>query len=294
MEKQLWSISDKVPTVNYHLWQPCNMRCGFCFATFLDISPQSSNYLAKVDALQVVDLVSLAGFTKINFAGGEPTLCPWLVDLIGCAKTSGLTASVVTNGSKITDPWLDSVAGFLDIIAVSIDSVDAGTLLKIGRTVKGKEPISEDYYRRICESVKDRRIRLKVNTVVNQYNLDEDFRPFIKDVLPERWKIFQALLVQGQNEGHFDEFAVTLAEFNQYVARNRSVESDGICVVPETNELMTGSYLMIDPLGRFFDDTKGKHTYSRPILEVGVGVERALEDIDIYPECFAARGGFYE
>ena len=292
MEKQLWSISDKVPTVNYHLWQPCNMRCGFCFATFLDISPQSSNYLAKVDALQVVDLVSLAGFTKINFAGGEPTLCPWLVDLIGCAKTSGLTASVVTNGSKITDPWLDSVAGFLDIIAVSIDSVDAGTLLKIGRTVKGKEPISEDYYRRICESVKDRRIRLKVNTVVNQYNLDEDFRPFIKDVLPERWKIFQALLVQGQNEGHFDEFAVTLAEFNQYVARNRSVESDGICVVPETNELMTGSYLMIDPLGRFFDDTKGKHTYSRPILEVGV--ERALEDIDIYPECFAARGGFYE
>ena len=26
-----------VPAVNYHLWKPCNMRCGFCFATFEDI-----------------------------------------------------------------------------------------------------------------------------------------------------------------------------------------------------------------------------------------------------------------
>ncbi len=27
----------KIPSVNYHLWRPCNMRCEFCFATFQDI-----------------------------------------------------------------------------------------------------------------------------------------------------------------------------------------------------------------------------------------------------------------
>ena len=26
-----------IPSVNYHLWKPRNMRCGFCFATFQDI-----------------------------------------------------------------------------------------------------------------------------------------------------------------------------------------------------------------------------------------------------------------
>ncbi len=88
------------------------------------------------------------------------------------------------------------------------------------------------------------------------------------------------------------EFVVTEAEFARYVARNRSVELDGIRVVPEGNELMTGSYLMIDPLGRFFDDTKGEHTYSRPILEVGI--KGALEDIEIYPDRFAARDGLYD
>ena len=29
-----------ISTVNYHLWKPCNMRCQFCFATFVDISKE--------------------------------------------------------------------------------------------------------------------------------------------------------------------------------------------------------------------------------------------------------------
>lgn len=33
------TVSDQLPSVNYHLWKPCNMRCEFCFATFLDIEP---------------------------------------------------------------------------------------------------------------------------------------------------------------------------------------------------------------------------------------------------------------
>ena len=33
---------------------------------------------------------------------------------------------------------------------------------------------------------------------------------------------------------------------------------------------MTGSYIMIDPSGRFFDNTQGKLVYSQPILEVGI------------------------
>ena len=32
---------------------------------------------------------------------------------------------------------------------------------------------------------------------------------------------------------------------------------------------MTGSYVMVDPAGRFFDNTSGYHTYGRPILEGG-------------------------
>ena len=55
---------------------------------------------------------------------------------------------------------------------------------------------------------------------------------------------------------------------------------------------MTGSHLMIDLPGRFFDNTKGEHTYSNPILKVGV--DQALQDIKVYPGRFAQRGGIYD
>ena len=66
----------------------------------------------------------------------------------------------------------------------------------------------------------------------------------------------------------------------------------GITMVPESNDLMTGSYVMVDPAGRFFDNVAGHHTYSRHLLEVGV--EEALRDVSIAPEKFQSRSGQYD
>ena len=286
------SISAEVTTVNYHLLKSCNMDCGFCFAPFSDLPLRSPNYLPQANSIRLISLIAHAGFQKVNFAGGEPTLISWLPSLIHHAKEMGLTTSVVTNGSRITEEWLDGLVGSLDILAVSIDSVDPERQRKIGRVVKDKPPMTDADYLGIAKTAKARGFRLKVNTVVNRHNIDEDFRPFIRDMGPERWKIFQALPVEGQNDHRFDEFAITLDEFDLYIQRNRSVERSGIRVVPENNEQMTGSYLMIDPLGRFFDNTKGEHTYSSPIPEVGV--EQALMEIEVFPERFAERGGLYD
>ena len=87
------SIATKVPSVNYHLWKPCNMKCKFCFATFQDLDPSvlPEGHLGREDCISVVEALAHAGFQKINFAGGEPTLCPWLPDLIMLAKELGLT-----------------------------------------------------------------------------------------------------------------------------------------------------------------------------------------------------------
>ena len=61
-----------IPSVNYHLWKPCNMKCGFCFATFQDIHRRilPKGHLGREDSLIVVERLARAGFQKINFAGG--------------------------------------------------------------------------------------------------------------------------------------------------------------------------------------------------------------------------------
>ena len=286
------SIVNEIPAVNYHLWQSCNMSCGFCFATFQDIHSHilPKGHLGREDCLSVVESLAQAGFQKINFAGGEPTLCLWLPDLIRRAKELGLTTSVVTNGSRITEEWLDSVNGSLDWVALSIDSVNPDTLLRIGRATR-PGPMSEHDYLRVIGILKQHPVRVKINTVVTQGNLQENLADFIIVARPERWKLLQVLPVRGQNDNTISEHVVSAAEFDGYVQLNRHVEEYGITVVPESNDLMTGSYVMVDPAGRFFDNVAGSHTYSRPILEDGV--EKALQDVSVSPEKFLSRDGLY-
>ena len=283
----------RVPSVNFHLWQPCNMRCGFCFAAFQDVKQNilPKGHLGENGCLQVVDLLAQAGFEKINFAGGEPTLCPWLSDLIRLAKKHGLTTSIVTNGTGVTRRWLDTLNGSLDWIALSIDTIDPAKLRQLGRAVHNN-PVTEEEYLRTISMIREYQIRPKINTVVTSVTWEDDFTEFIGLARPERWKILQVLAVKGQNDKHIEDYAITNVQFAAYVERNRIVECDRIAVVAEGNDLMTGSYVMVDPAGRFFDNVQGVHNYSRPIIEVGV--DEALKDVSVDSERFLRRGGRYD
>ena len=287
------NITEAIPSVNYHLWKPCNMRCRFCFATFQDVPTEGlpRGHLGRGDSISVVESLAGAGFRKINFAGGEPTLCPWLPELIKLAKDLGLVTSVVTNGSRIAGEWLDGIGESLDWAAVSIDSLDSNTLVRTGRaTASG--PINRQDYQETIRLLRERGIRVKVNTVVTRDNLDEDLTGFIVAACPERWKLLQLLPVRGQNDELVSGHVISPEEFDEYVRSARSVERSGIKVVAESNDLMTGSYAMVDPAGRFFDNTKGKHVYSRPIIEVGA--DAAFQEVAVDASRFIARGGLYD
>ena len=287
------NIAMEIPSVNFHLWKPCNMKCRFCFATFQDVGQDvlPKGHLPREGCVSVVEALATAGFDKINFAGGEPTLCPWLPDLIRRAKELGLTTSIVTNGSRITPEWLDCVGNSLDWATLSIDTLDRQKLEGLGRTTRAG-PLSEDNYLDVIDMLKERGVRLKINTVVTRSNCDEDLTGFIARARPERWKLLQVLPVGGQNDGLVDDQVITPDQFAGYVARNRRVETMGVAVVPESNDLMTGSYMMVDPAGRFFDNVAGNHVYSLPINEVGV--DAALREVSVDPDRFRLRDGLYD
>ncbi len=289
----LKTCNPKIPSVNYHLWQACNMRCKFCFATFQDVkqSVLPKGHLPQKEALKVVQSLADAGFEKITFAGGEPTLCPWLFELIQCAKSNGMTTMIVTNGSRITDEWLIKYQKHLDWITVSIDSLDTATNLLSGRALTGKKALAKEHYIKTLQKIKQTGYRLKINTVVSATNWQEDMSDFIIETAPERWKLFQVLPVSGQNSGCVDDFLITAQQFNQFIDRHAAINQH-LPVVPENNDQMTASYVMVDPAGRFFDNSIGQHSYSRAILSVGV--EEALKDVHTDYDKFVDRDGLYK
>ncbi|NVN96640.1 cytidylate kinase family protein [Candidatus Nomurabacteria bacterium] len=267
------------------------MHCKFCFASFQDVKQTvlPSGHLSEKEAIQVVLELAYFGFKKITFAGGEPTLCPWLPNLIKTAKLAGMTTMIVTNGSKLDESFLIQNKNHLDWIAISIDSLNTETNLVAGRATSNK-PLSLEYYRSVLEKINRYGYGLKINTVVNRTNVLEDMNELIRLAKPKRWKIIQVLSIRGQNDAGIGEMTITSAEFQRFV--NRHIRSsEHTCIVPETNTQVLGSYVMVDPAGRFFDNSEGRHHYSSPILDRGVS--KALKDVHYDFQKFTSRGGIY-
>lgn len=268
------------------------MRCHFCFATFADVSSTllPKGHLPKEESLQLTKLLARAS-RKITFVGGEPTLCPWLPELVKTAKAAGATTMVVTNGSRITPSYLALFEGCLDWIGLSVDSLHDDTNLITGRAIAGKRVMTSTEYLRCTKLVRAAGIRLKLNVTVTSANVNEDLSDFFIASGTERIKIFQVLKVEKQNCHSFDRFCISHDDFNTFVARHQ-LACPALHIVPENNEAMTGSYLMVDPAGRFFDNHGGVHRYSSPILEAGL--EETRKETVFLEDRFEGRGGEWE
>jgi radical S-adenosyl methionine domain-containing protein 2 len=79
---------------------------------------------------------------------------------------------------------------------------------------------------------------------------------------------------------------ITKEEFNAFYDRHKHQK----CLVPESNDLMANSYLILDEYLRFLDRTGRKPSKSI----VDVGVRHALDSVFWNEKVFVERGGEYE
>lgn len=273
-------INNFFETASFHIIRPCNMKCKFCYATFQDLG--SFKQMSLDEAKLILYKLKVAGLKKITFAGGEPMMYRHIFEVVEYAKEIGLTTSIISNGSMLSEETLDRFKGYLDWVGVSIDSLSTETNKKIGRDSKN----GLDYFE-LVKNIKDKGFKIKINTVVNRFNEEEDMQDFIGHVNPLRWKIFDTLRVEGQNDRDFEEIRSSAGAFDRFIGRHSHKS-----MVPENNEAMTGSYLLIDPKGRLFENSEGKHTYSRPLQSNNI--DDCLSDISLDRDMFIKRGGIYK
>jgi radical S-adenosyl methionine domain-containing protein 2 len=122
----------------------------------------------------------------------------------------------------------------------------------------------------------------------------------IQDLQPFRWKVFQVLFVEDENDASTSDtvqdqrkrdaraLLISQEQFEVFCGKHRHLEA----FVPEPNDLMASSYLILDEYLCFLDKGSVKERQSRSILDVGVA--EALEEIKFDKEAFVKRGGLYE
>ncbi|CAE7235272.1 Rsad2 [Symbiodinium sp. CCMP2592] len=279
-------------SVNWHYTRQCNYSCKFCFHTaktsfFLPQTKQGMD-----EAKQCLRRLQWAGMQKLNFSGGEPflhekelgELCRF------CKEDLALeSVSIVSNGSKITGDWIRKHGSYVDILAISCDSFQEEINLKIGRG-KGSHLQQLEQIRQWCEEAD---IKFKVNTVVNAMNINEDMGDMIRRLNPVRWKVFQCLLLEGENAGeealrNARRLTVSSEAFQGFLDRHSQID----CLVPEDNEKMKDSYLILDEFMRFLNCTGGAKTPTASLRDVPV--ISALKGAGFDSKMFHTRGGVYD
>lgn len=251
-----------IKSANLHLTGACNYRCEHCFDRCL-----THRFLKPEEWMPVINYLKEIGIEKINFAGGEPTLYPYLKELSIIIKRMGFRTSIVSNGSMMTNPWFEEMEGLIDWVGLSIDSPDESDEIAIGRHANGSNHLNNVV--RVAEIARNRGMKVKLNITVVRRSFDKDFRSFIRKVNPDRVKAFRALTLKNANDDVPDTWSITDEQFACF--RRLHEEVPGI--VFEDNDDMVCSYLMFDPMGRWMIDKDYEKNFLpfEALLREGIG-----------------------
>ena len=273
----------KPHVINFHITDICNYNCKYCFAKY------HLKDLPLEDAKRVIDEAKsyfdqngiLNG--RINIAGGEPTLYPYIEEIIRYIKERGMSVSIITNGSHLTPEFCLRMAGTLDMIGISIDASTAEGNRRVGRCSAGRTP-DFDRLERAAHIMKHYGIRLKVNTVVSKLNLDEDLLSVYNRLQPDKLKIFCMHVVENVN-GKVSGLIPTQEEYNTFVERNSAVEN--CTVVIEGHDSMQNAYFMINPQGEVYMNDGGTEKKYGSCLETPL--PEIFKTIPLSEENYSAR-----
>lgn len=231
-------------SANLHLVSACNYRCGFCFSKNL------CNGIMGVDGWSpILRRLRDAGVRKVNMAGGEPFLYPYLVPLCRVCRDMGFMVGIVSNGSLIDGDVLEELKGNVDWLGLSVDSVREDVEERVGRGTGDSSHINRVVA--AADAAHSVGMSVKLNITVVSESVSDDFRPLIKRIDPQRVKVLQVLELGNVNSDGFGRYAVSDDAFRSFRDKHIDVRlSNGEAIVFEDNDTMENSYLMLDPLGR--------------------------------------------
>jgi len=198
------------------------------------------------------------------------------------AKQKGFKTSVITNGSYLLNDKFDLPKNILDMVGVSFDSQIYDVRRKIGRIDRKGGSLGSGDLKLALTKLKatQKSLKVKINTVVNELNYQEDFSGFISEIKPYKWKVFH-VMPYGKNE-----LLISNNQFNNFVSNHSHLD---LPIFAESNSAMTESYIMIDPNGRFYQNSARGTGYQFSKCINDVGAEKALKQVNFNPSTFVKR-----
>ncbi len=247
-------MNNRINVINYHLTKKCNYNCKACFASKQGEDLEYTKVCKVCDRIQEFFKDNKVDSGRVNFAGGEPMMCPFLIDVIKHCASIGLKTSIITNGYLLTPDKICELADVgVEMIGISVDSIKEEVNRNLGRCLRNNKTLSHERLQENCTAIKKHGLKLKINSCITKQNCNEDLYPLLDTIQYDRFKILRAFTVEGHND-HTIETAST-EEFvtfcNRHARYNPVIEGD--------ND-MENSYIILDQVGNLISNENNKNT----------------------------------
>lgn len=153
-------------TVFLNLTQQCNLRCIYCSAEVVEPRRQRGAELSDEEMLALVDRLIEARVFRYTVTGGEPFLRRSLVFAVLERVTLSGHATVLTNGTLITQSDARRLARLPGKVVVSL-SIDA-PVEEVNAATRGRHVLAKTL--RAARYLVDQGVKPKVNCVLSRRN----------------------------------------------------------------------------------------------------------------------------
>jgi len=190
----------------------CNIKCRFCYAGCNCTSNpvQSNEEMTPDQVKRILDKIyHEAKVPSVSFTGGEPTLVPYLPELIAYARSLDMRVNLITNGIALTAHKAKTLADAgLNSAQVSLE----GTTAPAHDTVV-QHPGAFEKSVAAVSYLHDAGVAVHTNTTITRLNLEEcrQMPRFVKEQLG-RDKFSMNLVIPSGSGGINDELIVKYSE----------------------------------------------------------------------------------
>jgi MoaA/NifB/PqqE/SkfB family radical SAM enzyme len=150
--------------VQIHPTRRCNLRCLHCYSYS---GPEQRDQLSASVFEQAITDAAAERYSVASFSGGEPVLYKELPRLLWHAKSCGMHTTVTSNGMLLDDKRLASLAGLVDVLAISLDGIPESHN-KMRASPRAFEIMAER-----LPAIRASRISFGFIFTLTQYNLNE-------------------------------------------------------------------------------------------------------------------------
>ncbi len=164
------AAADRLLSMEIEFSRECNFRCAYCY---LEDRTAAAGEMSRQEIKEVILQARELGARKIIILGGEPSIYPHLIEMLGFLGALGLEVELFTNGSGVTDELARVLAEERVRVVVKLNSRDAAVQDRLAGKKGAFAIIGQALERLRSAGYPSEELFLAASTVICRQNLAE-------------------------------------------------------------------------------------------------------------------------